>query len=170
MLRTTFVAPAQACASWDRYVLSHPDGSGYHLMAWRRVMEDVFGHSTFYLMATDEDQTVHGVLPLVFLPSPLFGRLLVSMPYVNYGGLLADTVEARDALLTAAIDLAKEHRAAHVELRQSEALGVGWPVKHHKVSMRLELPKHFETLWERFPSKLRGRVRRARKTGMIVRY
>ena len=169
MLNTTEVTRGQDCASWDRYVLSHPSGTGYHLMAWRRVMEDAFGHATFYFMVTDKDQTVHGVLPLVFLPSRLFGRLLVSMPYVNYGGLLADTVEAQDALLTAAIDLAKDQRAAHVELRQSETLGVGWPVKRHKVSMRLELPKHFETLWERFPSKLRSQVRRARKTGMIVR-
>jgi serine/alanine adding enzyme len=169
MLRTTFVAPAQACASWDRYVLTHPDGSGYHLMAWRRVMEDAFGQSTFYLMVTDEDQTVHGVLPLVFLSSRVFGRLLVSMPYVNYGGLLADTVEAQDALLSAAVELAKAKGASHIELRQSDVLKLGWPIKQHKVSMRLELPKLFETLWERFPSKLRSQVRRAQKAGMIVR-
>ena len=66
MLRTTIVPPEQACAIWDQYVQSHPNGSGYQLMAWRRVMEDAFGHPTFYLMVSDEDQTVHGVLPLVF--------------------------------------------------------------------------------------------------------
>jgi serine/alanine adding enzyme len=169
MLRTTFVARERGCASWDRYVLSHPGASGYHLMAWRRVMEDAFGHATFYLMATDEDQTVRGVLPLVFFSNRLFGRLLVSMPFVNYGGLLADSVEAQSALLTAAVDLAKEQRAAHIELRQSEELDLGWPVKQHKVSMRLELPKHFEMFWEGFPSKLRSQVRRAQKAGMIVR-
>ena len=169
MLVTTEVAREEAGTGWDRYVLSHPGGSGYHLMAWRRVMEDAFGHATFYLMAADEDQTVHGVLPLVFLSSRLFGRLLVSMPYVNYGGLLTDTVEAQNALLQAAVDLAKKHGAAHIELRQSEVLSLGWPVKQHKVSMRLELPKHFETLWEGFPPKLRSQIRRARKAGMIVR-
>ena len=73
------------------------------------------------------------------------------------------------ALLNAAVALAKQQRAAHIELRQSEVLGLGWPVKQHKVSMRLELPKHFETLWEGFPPKLRSQVRRARKAGMIVR-
>jgi serine/alanine adding enzyme len=170
MLTTTEVARDQACSSWDRYVLSHPGGSGYHLMAWRRVMADAFAHETFYLMVTDEDQIVRGVLPLVFLSSRLFGRLLVSMPYVNYGGLLAHTIEAQDALLNSAVDLAKEQGATHIELRQSETLGFGWPVKQHKVSMRLELPKHFETLWEGFPSKLRSQVRRARKAGMIVRF
>lgn len=170
MLRTTVVPPEQACAIWDQYVQSHPNGSGYQLMAWRRVMEDAFGHPTFYLMVSDEDQTVHGVLPLVFLSSRLFGRLLVSMPYVNYGGLLADTVGAQDALLSAAVDLARQHGVAHIELRQSEARELGWPVKRHKVSMRLELPKDFETLWEKFPSKLRSQIRRARKAGMVVHF
>ena len=169
MLTTTAVRRAQDCARWDQYVLSHPRATGYHLMAWRRVMEDVFGHATFYFTVTDEDQAVRGVLPLVFLSSRIFGRLLVSMPHVNYGGLLADTVEARDALLKTAIDLAREQRAAHIELRQSEGLGVEWPVKQHKVSMRLELPEHFEMLWEGFPSKLRSQIRRAQKAGMIVR-
>jgi serine/alanine adding enzyme len=107
-------------------------------------------------------------LPLVFLSSRIFGRLLVSMPYVNYGGLLADTGEARDALLKAAVDLAKAQRAAHIELRQPGALGADWPVKQHKVSMRLDLPEHFEMLWERFSSKLRSQIRRAQKAGMIV--
>ena len=168
MLRITRVPREQACPSWDRYVVSHPGGSGYHLMAWRRVMERSARRTTFYLMATDEDQTVHGVLPLVFLSNRLFGRFLVSMPYVNYGGLLADTTEAHDALLNAAVALGKERGAAHIELRQSEVLDFGWPVKQHKVSMRLELAKQFETLWDGFPSKLRSQVRRARKAGMNV--
>jgi serine/alanine adding enzyme len=169
VLSTTEIRREPDCASWDRYVLSHSCATGYHLMAWRRVIEDAFGHPTFYFMATDEDGAVRGVLPLAFLSSRVFGRLLVSMPYVNYGGLLADTVEARDALLKAAIGLAKEQRAAHIELRQPGALDTDWPVKQHKVSMRLELPQHFERLRERFPSKLRSQIRRAEKAGMIVK-
>ena len=53
MLRITRVPREQACPSWDRYVVSHPGGSGYHLMAWRRVMERSARRTTFYLMATD---------------------------------------------------------------------------------------------------------------------
>ena len=41
------VSPADA--AWDRYVVGHARASGYHLMAWRRIIETVFGHRAFYL-------------------------------------------------------------------------------------------------------------------------
>ena len=31
-----------------------------------------------------------GLLPLTFVKSRLFGRFLVSMPYLNYGGVTSD--------------------------------------------------------------------------------
>ena len=168
MLKIITVPPGQPCAAWDRYVADHPAGSGYHLLAWRRVMVEAYGSTTFCFMATESNGTVRGVLPLVLLSSRVFGRVLVSMPFVNYGGILTDTPEAKDALLRAAIEAAREHRAEHVELRQSSVLDVDLPVRQHKVSMRVELTKDFDTLWERFPSKLRSQIRRAQKAQMTV--
>src|SRR5206468_10976630 len=88
--------------AWDRYVLNHAMASGYQLMGWRRVMERAFGHRTFYLMARDEQEQGRGVLPLVSVSSRLFGRFLVSMPFVNYGGILTDNFDAPGALLETA--------------------------------------------------------------------
>ena len=138
-------------------------------MPWRQVMEAAFGHQTFYLMVKDEHQEVRGVLPLVFLASRLFGRSLVSMPFANYGGLLADSLEAQQALLQRAMGLAEERKAASIELRQQKAVDLPWHVTQHKTSMRLALPKHFEILWGGFPSKLRSQIRRAQNAGMTVR-
>jgi len=155
--------------SWDRYVLEHPLASGYHLMAWRRIIEETFAHRTFYLMAKDNESAVQGVLPLVFLSSRIFGRFMISMPCFNYGGLLANTVEAQEALLVVAVELAKNLKATHIELRHQELIYLGWQSKCHKVSMRLDLPTHFDLLWRSFSSKLRSQVRRAQKEGMAVR-
>lgn len=155
--------------AWDRYVRDHPMASGYHLVTWRRIVEAAFGHSPFYLVAKNEAGGVQGVLPLVFLSGRLFGRLLVSMPYFNYGGVLADCFEAQEALLASAVELARQLKAIQIELRQHTRLELEWASKQHKVSMRLELPGEFETLWKGFPSKLRSQVRRAQEEGMIVR-
>jgi len=168
-MHVTEVSTQDAGKAWDGYVQNHPLASGYHLMAWRCVMEKACGHRTFYLMATDEHGEVRGVLPLVFLSSRFFGRFLVSMPFFNYGGLLTDTLEAQGALLEAAIGLAKELPAAYIELRHQQSLDLNWPSKQHKVSMRLDLPGDFEVLWKEFPSKLRSQVRRAQKEEMTVR-
>jgi hypothetical protein len=43
----------------------------------------------YLLEATAEGKT-RGVLPLAFVRSLLFGRFLVGLPYLNYGGVLAN--------------------------------------------------------------------------------
>ncbi len=155
--------------SWDRFVLGHPMASAYHLTAWRQVIEASFGHRSYYLMARDSNERVKGVVPLVFLTSRLFGRFLVSLPFVNYGGLLSESPEAQTALLREAVVLAKELKASHIELRQQEPLDLEWPSRQHKVSLRLRLPGQYELVWKGFPSKLRSQIRRAQKEGMTVK-
>jgi len=169
VLAVTEVRTDDAGKAWDRYVQDHPLASGYHLLAWGRVVEKACGHRTFYLMATDAHQEVRGVLPLVFLSSRFFGRFLVSMPFFNYGGVLADTPEAQGTLLEAAIALAKTLTATHIELRHQTFIDTNWPSKQHKVSMRLDLPSNYDTLCKAFPSKLRSQIRRAQKEEMTVR-
>ena len=153
---------------WDEYIHAHPSASGYHQIAWRRILEDSFGHRTIYLTVEDQLGEVRGVLPLVCMSSRLFGCFLISLPFFNYGGVLADDHRVQNLLLEAAVRVAKDLKAEHIELRQTELLDLGWSQKQHKVSMRLELPSDFDTLWKCFPSKLRSQVRRAQKAGMTV--
>src|SRR5437867_4444217 len=155
--------------AWDRYVQNHPSACGYQLIGWRRIAEQALGHLTLYLMARDRSEQIRGVLPMVFVSSPLFGRQLVSMPAVNYGGVLSDRADAQRALLNAAVDHAKHLGATQVELRHQAPMDLDWKARQHKVSMRLDLPREFETLWKRFPSKLRSQVRRAQKEHLTVR-
>jgi hypothetical protein len=101
---------------WTEYVLRHVDATGYHEWVWRDVIERAFGCRPLYFAARRGAEIV-GVLPTVLLNSWLFGRSLVSLPFLNYGGVLADDDGAARALLTAAIAAAREHRCRHVELR-----------------------------------------------------
>ena len=43
-----------------------------------------------------------GILPIVAFRSLIFGRFGVSLPFVNYGGVVADSDEVAAALLEAA--------------------------------------------------------------------
>lgn len=159
----------QAIALWDRYVLDSPSATGYHLTAWRQVIEQACGHPTVYLMAMDAHGEVRGVLPLVLLASRLFGRFLVSMPFFNYGGVDGGDQEVTDILLAAAVREAQMLDATHVEIRQAQVLPIAWRCKDHKVSMRLSLPSDFQVLFKSFPAKLRSQIRRPQKEGMAVK-
>lgn len=160
---------AETAALWDKYVLESQSATGYHLIAWRHVVARAFGHDTIYLMARDAQGEVRGVLPLVTLSSRLFGRFMVSMPFLNYGGVAAQDRQTTCALLEAAVREAGHQGAKHLELRQAATLPIDWACKDHKVSMRLDLPKNFDILMKVFPSKLRSQIRRPQKEGMIAR-
>jgi FemAB-related protein (PEP-CTERM system-associated) len=163
------VREVQDQALWDEFVLSHPQASGYHTWAWQSVIERVFRHPTCALMAKSDAGRVQGVLPLVLTKSPMFGCFFTSMPFLNYGGILADDPQVRRMLLTTAAETAKAVGASHIELRQADTLDTDWPVRSHKVSMRLPLPSTYEVLFNSYPSKLRSQIKRAQKEGMEVR-
>ena len=75
--------------------MARTDATGYHLWEWRSVFERALGHRCHYLAAPRSASGIAGVLPLVEVRSRIFGRALSSLPYVNYGGVLAATDEAR---------------------------------------------------------------------------
>lgn len=154
---------------WRDYIEQNPFACGSHDPRWGSVLEQVYGHRPIYLQA-EESGKVQGVLPLMMMSSLLFGRLAVSMPYLNHGGICADSVQARDALFEKAVEMVREFKARWMELRHEPSLD--WPlaVRRHKVSMRLTLPRDPEDLFRSFPAKLRSQVRRAEKEGMAVQY
>jgi FemAB-related protein (PEP-CTERM system-associated) len=152
---------------WDDYVARRPESSVYHLAAWAGVMARVFKHRTRYLAACAAGQIV-GVLPLVLFNTPLFGRFATSMPFVNYGGILADTNEVATALLRAAVHETQTARGAYLELRHTRRLFEDLPVQTHKVEMVLPLQETIDQQWRALDRKLRNQIRKAEKSGLTV--
>ena len=94
-------------STWNAFLGSQESGSFYHLAAWQRVNGESFGHRSFPLAAYSSGALV-GVLPLVLVESRLFGRILCSMPFVNFGGPCATHPAVEQALARAAIAKASE--------------------------------------------------------------
>jgi FemAB-related protein (PEP-CTERM system-associated) len=151
--------------TWDEFVSACPDATGYHLWAWRRVFENVFAHRTHYLAAQRDDRIV-GVLPLVELRSRLFGNFMVSLPFVNYGGVLAADATTAAALVDHATRVAEERGLSHVELRHLSQRFPGTPCKRHKVTMLLPLDASPDGMWKGLDRKVRNQVRKAEKNAL----
>jgi FemAB-related protein (PEP-CTERM system-associated) len=154
--------------AWDAYVDTHPRALGYHRIAWRRIIDQTFGHTSYYLMAEAAGR-VTGVLPAVRLRSPLFGDFLVSLPFVNYGGPCADDDGVVRTLMGALADLGRELGVDHVEVRTETDTDYGLRARSAKVSMRKRLPRTAEELSKSFPAKLRSQIKRAQQEAMTVR-
>jgi serine/alanine adding enzyme len=151
----------------DRFAQVHSRATGYHLTAWLGVIERAFGHETMSLAAVAGDR-VEGVLPLVFFRSRLFGRFAVSMPFLNYGGVVADAPEIRQALVERAVEETRLRHGSHLELRHSEQLCPGLAPKRHKVAMRLPLAGNPDRQWEALDRKIRNQVRKGEKSQLEV--
>jgi len=149
---------------WDVY-LDRSSASFYHNSHWRHLIKDVFGHDSHYLYATDDKSQVTGILPLVRLKSLLFGDFLISMPYFNYGGALADSIEIERCLIEEAYNLRIALGCSHVELRETEDRNNEFPVKTDKVTMLLDLPGEPEELWKAIGAKRRAQVKRPIREG-----
>ncbi len=150
---------------WEQFVEQCPDATFFHKAGWKKVLELAYGHKTHFLFA-EQDGEIQGVLPLGHIKSFLFGNHLTSTPFCVYGGIAATTDTARNALKSAACELADKLRVDHLELRNLTSGGDGWPVKDLYVTFKKEIDADDEVNLKNIPRKQRAMVRKGIKAGL----
>ena len=147
--------------AWHEYLAARGHEGFYQRAEWSRVLSRGLQHVAVCLQAAEGSQLV-GVLPLMFVRSRLFGRFLVSLPYLNSAGIVADSPEAETALVDKAVELADQLDVRYLELRHERAFDhpALTEAVTEKVHMRLSLPATTDELWNSFKSKLRSQIRK----------
>jgi FemAB-related protein (PEP-CTERM system-associated) len=149
---------------WDEYVVGHPEAGPYHRWAWLEAVSRAYGFEPAPLLATRNGKVL-GVLPLVRFGRPGCRGWLVSLPYCDFAGPLADDRATGDSLREGALKAAKELGAVGVEIR------VQAPPEESvtpKVLMRMALPEGQERLFGGFPAKLRSQIRKPQRDGLTA--
>lgn len=137
---------------------------------WLPVLRNGLRHDVYALEARTADGQTCGYLPLAYVSSILFGRFLVSLPYLNSNGVIATSPDVQTVLIDRAIQMADELNVRHLELRHET------PIAHpqlngtmtSKVQMRLKLPATTELLWKKLDAKVRNQVRKGEKSNLTV--
>jgi hypothetical protein len=83
---------------WDDYVNTSTKTTPYHRFAWGKAVERSYGFETLYVGAFHENKLI-GVMPLIRMGMPFRQKSLVSLPYCDGAGAVADTQEALSALI-----------------------------------------------------------------------
>jgi len=157
-------------AAWERYVARCPAATLFHHPAWSDAVVAAFGHRPRHLLAWSGDELV-GVLPLIEVNSVLGGRLLVSVPYGTYGGILGERPSVFQSLAHAAIELAEECDARVVDLRSAEPDAPGFEPVEGYLGFTRELPTTPEGVAAFLPKRARAAARHARdRDGLVVRH
>ena len=156
---------ASAVARWEAYVAATPAATFFHRAPWQSIINDVFGHRSYFLQA-ERDGRLVGILPLAEIDSRLFGHSLVALPFAVYGGVVADDAEAAAALEAAAEDIARKCGVAHLEYRNIDARHADWPSQDLYVTFRKAILPDEEANLNAIPRKQRAMVRKGIKHGL----
>jgi serine/alanine adding enzyme len=151
--------------AWDDYVYRCSESSHCHLSGWRRVIERSYGHRSYYCWAYENGE-VRGVLPLIVMRNFFYRRSLVSMPFLDDGGICADNEEVRSRLSQAALEFYQRYKADFLDLRHRYANHLDFTRTGNKVMMILNLIGNSDELWKGFDAKLRNQIRKASKSGL----
>jgi FemAB-related protein (PEP-CTERM system-associated) len=147
---------------WDAFVAATPGGALGHASAWAYILREAYGLVPHYLAVRDTDGALAGVLPLVRFRTLRGRRELISLPFLDTGGVLARNEAAEGILLAGARDLAREIGATAVELRQLAPLrSAPQTPLQSRVDLVMRLESCEEAQWKMLGAKVRNQTRKA---------
>jgi FemAB-related protein (PEP-CTERM system-associated) len=152
---------------WDAFVDGAADATIAHRWSWAGIIDRAYGHRTTHLAAVEGD-ALRGVLPLTLVRSRLFGSHLVSMPYLDYGGVCTDGDDVVAAALVAEAVTRADAAGVTLELRHTDDRAVGLPSSLEKVTMLLELEHEVDDQWKGLKSERRNRIRKGERAGLTA--
>ena len=167
---------------WDAYATSHESGLFSHLFAWGDSFCSVYNLKIFRIAARQptNPKQITGMLPLIFFNAPGRENRLISLPYTDAAGVLADDTKTEARLVSAALQLADDLDVPHVELRRAGPNGWAGSDQHRfdpdfyhqpfdfKVGLRRRLPPSVPELWQDLGPKVRNQIRKAEKNGCRI--
>ncbi|QEM68785.1 GNAT family N-acetyltransferase [Geobacter sp. FeAm09] len=160
---------------WDEYIGNNPRSLFFHRHGWAEALAVTYDLPVFRLAARNNAGTIVGALPVILFSPPGAAKRLLSLPYTDAAGIVAENGEAASELVSAALRMAQELGADHLEIRQAgnaeqEAFSPGTAPWHHmahafKTGLSRTLPVSPEALWLDLRPKVRNQVRKAMREG-----
>lgn len=166
---------------WNQYAAKNVAAKYSHLFDWGESLATAYSLPILRLAAKNtQTNGIIGILPLVLFDPPGKERRLISLPYTDAAGILADNWESGRRLLSAALEFADKLGANHLELRQDGALEAffrqqkaigtwGYTPHNFKTGLLRPLPTSVDTLWSELSAKVRNQIRKARRCDCVVK-
>jgi len=168
--------------AWNQFVEKSEHSSVFHLWEWGELISEVYGHRRYYLLVEQNGEIV-AVFPLIHIKSGLFGDKLISLPFCEHGGAVAERYDeaeknSSESLYAYVRSLAASLDVDYVEVRAPALIGNsterlfrshGYQKIEHYVTFRLGLDRSCEEIWKSVEGIKRKAVRKALKNNVRVR-
>src|SRR4030067_787376 len=155
---------------WNKYVINSSSASFIHHTAWKEIVENIYGHKPYYLMAF-VDKKVAGVLPLFLISIPLLGKVLASGVFGSYGGICADNIDVVQSLMKEGENLANSLEVKYIEIKNFNNFNLQnekWGKYLNYYTLIIKLNKDPEVVWNNITKKARQNIRKALNSNVTV--
>ena len=163
------LADSHDSVRWNEYLDRSPNRTYGHRWEWREILVNSFGLRPYYLLAEQQGDVV-GLLPATFLKSLLFGRFMISLPWLDYGGPIADDDDIAVRLVNEATSIASENRCRFLEMRAVHQNQPELVNKTDKYEFHLNLDGGTDVVWRSLDAKARNQTRKAEKAGLTASF
>jgi len=152
---------------WLAYLMQDDNADICHHPAWGKIFRDSLGLESALVVHRSEGQ-IDGGVPLVIFDQWLTGKAMISMPFLNYGGILYRSESAGAEILKACRTLLAQTRAGYLELRHA-GRGIGDLADRtveNRVAFRLDTNRPAQNIFDAFKKQLRTRIRKSEHQGL----
>lgn len=167
-LERTSLDEAQARGEWDRFVRGRPDATPFHLTAWIGCLCRTYGHRASLFVLRDTGGEIAAVLPFVTMRYPLRPPRHVSLPFSDYGGVLARDGETADQAVEQ-MQRMHEGLKGRLEMRGAVPEGLHWKGHTAYVRHTLDLRPGLDQVARRIDRRtIQYSIRKAEKSGVTI--
>ena len=148
---------------WDSFLNSHGGGWPLADFRWSTILRESLGAQPVFLIAHDDADVIHGILPLYAAHQSGGARL-----YSLNRGLIARTPATTALLVDEAVELAKQLNVRSIDLSLSTRPDRADLVAREKAAIQLPLAENVEDAWAALRAKTRNMIRRADRVGITT--
>lgn len=170
------VEPLEDEIEWENFVADSPDGTFFHTIKWKNVLERSFPYQSSYLCIRDSSGQLVGVCPFFITKKMWPFKVLDSLPDSDLGGPLFKEEykkEAAKALVNYLIGFGVNKRITYTKMRLSDLEACGYlrtndsKIDDHGGTMMLDLnEKPVDFIWDNvFEHKQRKYINRFERDG-----
>jgi FemAB-related protein (PEP-CTERM system-associated) len=156
--------------AWDDFAAR--SGTIYHTSGFRQILLDSFGYKCRYHAVLDEGRRIHAIVPMIEGRNLALRKVTVSLPFVNFMDIPADSDEAHRFAVDRITGMQRELGLGYVELRVKESGRPipdrrGWESNGENYTFSLPLDPDEDKVLALSAGSNRNHVRKAYKSGQF---
>jgi hypothetical protein len=110
---------------WKQFLDEQPTASIFHTPEWLRALRDTYGYEPLAFVPASPREEIRNALVFCQIDSWLTGRRLVSVPFSDHAGLLANEPGELNCMLSSLRDQLKTQSNKYIEIRPTSAVPEG---------------------------------------------